>query len=131
MGRPHTHRSTRMPARSQPRIMPAPHSEVPLHIALTHSAWAGNTSSIAPIPPLTPVHPRVGEEHPRASASPSVDDGSSPRGRGTPAQIGTTGDVFRFIPAWAGNTTAPSAASGGMPVHPRVGGEHIASSFDS
>ena len=122
MGRPHTHRSTRMPARSQPRIMPAPHSEVPLHIALTHSAWAGNTSSIAPIPPLTPVHPRVGEEHPRASASPSVDVGSSQRGRGIRFCHTLAKGLARFIPAWAGNTGGLTSIGPALTVHPRVGG---------
>ena len=35
------------------------------------------------------------------------------------------GRVFRFIPAWAGNTPGVSAAWPAATVHPRVGGEHF------
>ena len=31
---------------------------------------------------------------------------------------------WRFIPAWAGNTTCPLNEDSSSPVHPRVGGEH-------
>ena len=32
---------------------------------------------------------------------------------------------LRFIPAWAGNTMCAASFSTPIPVHPRVGGEHL------
>ena len=52
-----------------------------------------------------------------------ADDGSSPRGRGTPVRRETCRACGRFIPAWAGNATTAPGRMAGMTVHPRVGGE--------
>jgi len=49
--------------------------------------------------------------------------GSSPRGRGTAAGVGNESFTLRFIPAWAGNSTATPLALASTAVHPRVGGE--------
>ena len=52
-------------------------------------------------------------------------DGSSPRGRGTPAHVVRHAIDGRFIPAWAGNAPACSISVRNSPVHPRVGGERV------
>ena len=51
--------------------------------------------------------------------------GSSPRGRGKPLAYTEADDARGLIPAWAGKTGIPSAASCGKPAHPRVGGENV------
>ncbi len=89
-------------------------------------AWAGNTPK-AKNPTLTAaVHPRVGGEHLVREHCRRNDLGSSPRGRGTLSNPGDVVLIIRFIPAWAGNTAAPSTATSSGSVHPRVGGEHPA-----
>ena len=50
--------------------------------------------------------------------------GSSPHGRGTPVDRKEGPGVFRFIPAWAGNTSSCSTSLMSNSVHPRMGGEH-------
>ena len=52
-----------------------------------------------------------------------ADDGSSPRGRGTPVRRETCRACGRFIPAWAGNADLSPLRQGRTAVHPRVGGE--------
>ena len=53
----------------------------------------------------------------------SVDDGSSPRGRGTARTQRTRPVPRRFIPAWAGNRNRTVWEPWQSSVHPRVGGE--------
>ena len=87
-------------------------------------AWAGNTCP-EPTPANTsPVHPRVGGEHVSTNVGDGTPDGSSPRGRGTPAERDVRRYLSRFIPAWAGNTCPEPTPANTSPVHPRVGGEH-------
>ena len=74
-----------------------------------------------------PDHPRVGGEHSFARQSRFIHPGSSPRGRGTPANDPLSISSGRIIPAWAGNTDAPPTGKSEMPDHPRVGGEHTIS----
>ena len=88
-------------------------------------AWAGNTRWRGSTPLPVPVHPRVGGEHNFDLRAASITDGSSPRGRGTRRWAECLEAVFRFIPAWAGNTYSRSAFITAVPVHPRVGGEHV------
>ena len=90
-------------------------------------AWAGNTMWLRHRRRRRPVHPRVGGEHSSACRKRSGSTGSSPRGRGTPGVAGRRSREFRFIPAWAGNTSPALQAAGNRAVHPRVGGEHPAS----
>jgi len=94
-------------------------------------AWAGNTAAppAVQIPPA--VHPRVGGEHLQWRSAHWPADGSSPRGRGTHGGTAYAAWSFRFIPAWAGNTLRPLAPAATRAVHPRVGGEHNASSTTS
>ena len=70
------------------------------------------------------VHPRVGGEHHEFFSVCEDFGGSSPRGRGTRQKRALLRARRRFIPAWAGNTGACDGSGAGVPVHPRVGGEH-------
>ena len=67
-------------------------------------AWAGNTRPPCPPCPPCPVHPRVGGEHFDRQIFGDRHGGSSPRGRGTRADLRPRLRRMRFIPAWAGNT---------------------------
>ena len=87
-------------------------------------ARAGNTQDRPASPPLSPVHPRAGGEHPLDRTPVRSFIGSSPRGRGTPGFLRGLGLGHRFIPARAGNTAAATAVANNKPVHPRAGGEH-------
>ena len=87
-------------------------------------ACAGNTG-IAPAQSTEPpVHPRLCGEHsqPRIDAGPN--DGSSPPVRGTRNGGDRILEFHRFIPACAGNTWGVVRGSVGLPVHPRLCGEH-------
>ena len=88
-------------------------------------AGAGNTPGVAVVVFYTSVHPRGRGEHNHTSDPTHATTGSSPRARGT--QVGPLGDseLHRFIPAGAGNTCSPSAASRAATVHPRGRGEHL------
>ena len=87
-------------------------------------AWAGNTCPYCCRVPRTSVHPRVGGEHLVPDRSTPHRSGSSPRGRGTRHGKRVFRRQRRFIPAWAGNTRRREPHAAGVPVHPRVGGEH-------
>ena len=88
-------------------------------------AWAGNTGRSAPPLRFRTVHPRVGGEHTYEESVDLTNAGSSPRGRGTPQSGGEHWRRQRFIPAWAGNTYRTVPLVWLVPVHPRVGGEHL------
>ena len=87
-------------------------------------AWAGNTRRWRPANSRFPGHPRVGGEHEADPGRVPYDDGSSPRGRGTPGLWGQSARRRRVIPAWAGNTSTGRTPGPGSAGHPRVGGEH-------
>ena len=95
------------------------------HVDRFIPAWAGNTNIQHQLVTIVPVHPRVGGEHRMMPDSNISNTGSSPRGRGTLSFSSIAGPPRRFIPAWAGNTAARSDRAGRVPVHPRVGGEHV------
>ena len=88
-------------------------------------AWAGNTAYALRIANTSPVHPRVGGEHPSSIHNVVGNFGSSPRGRGTRWKCSREAPPPRFIPAWAGNTAYALRIANTSPVHPRVGGEHL------
>ncbi len=70
-----------------------------------------------------PVHPRVhGELGPRHSMV-QAPFGSSPRTRGTLADVIGPLQLGRFIPAYTGNSPTGSASHAARSVHPRVHGE--------
>ena len=50
--------------------------------------------------------------------------GSSPRGRGKPLPAAYYDDPARLIPARAGKTCVGVGIGGGLPAHPRAGGEN-------
>ena len=87
-------------------------------------AWAGNTYRTRIACGRSAVHPRVGGEHENCVKEKIEHNGSSPRGRGTPHLGWCSRLAPRFIPAWAGNTSASARPGFPVPVHPRVGGEH-------
>ncbi len=88
-------------------------------------AWAGNTGADCTACAESAVHPRVGGEHSNWPSISTASPGSSPRGRGTQLVADSDEIIFRFIPAWAGNTLSTSRSMTLRPVHPRVGGEHL------
>ena len=63
-------------------------------------------------------------EHACLRKAAEVEPGSSPRLRGTLATPTPPAAVPRIIPAFAGNTAASVATTGGVSDHPRVCGEH-------
>ena len=71
------------------------------------------------------VHPRGRGEHIPSSFALRSMIGSSPRARGTRAQDVHLHDLFRFIPAGAGNTRCVTRISCRIMVHPRGRGEHV------
>ena len=90
-------------------------------------ACAGNAPPVCPCARITTVHPRVCGERSRIDKVWPASVGSSPRVRGT--RGGTAQQTYwrRFIPACAGNASAPAAGRTQSPVHPRVCGERSAS----
>ena len=89
-------------------------------------ACAGNTTPRSTEPDTRTVHPRVCGEHRYGSSRRPSTAGSSPRVRGTPLGVRVRDDAVRFIPACAGNTSGCASSCAGLPVHPRVCGEHMA-----
>ena len=87
-------------------------------------AWAGNTLIGMGSSTAGTVHPRVGGEHTAAAIRIRHFSGSSPRGRGTRSHNSLPNELWRFIPAWAGNTRGLILPCLNCSVHPRVGGEH-------
>ena len=67
-------------------------------------AYAGNTIISEGQSNAGTVHPRVCGEHVHAVANAVVADGSSPRMRGTLVRSTPSSEIYRFIPAYAGNT---------------------------
>ncbi len=87
-------------------------------------ACAGNTQAAGHRTREGAVHPRVCGEHQVAGSLGFWLVGSSPRVRGTPAQVLSDDQPLRFIPACAGNTRRAQRIRGWPSVHPRVCGEH-------
>ena len=73
----------------------------------------------------TAVHPRVCGEQKLAEDALALDNGSSPRVRGTADHDGGGYVRKRFIPACAGNSVATDTRHQRITVHPRVCGEQI------
>ena len=87
-------------------------------------AYAGNTQvHMAGRVPLWD-HPRVCGEHNMSRAGLAVNQGSSPRMRGTLDQCTPQRQNHGIIPAYAGNTGASSVSDSSRKDHPRVCGEH-------
>ena len=88
-------------------------------------ACAGN-GAFSPCSTTEPsVHPRVCGERDRGRPVDLLDDGSSPRVRGTGRSRSTRPGHSRFIPACAGNGARGSLRRRSPSVHPRVCGERV------
>src|SRR5690606_8585134 len=73
-------------------------------------------------------HPRVRGEHAVTNALVPASGGPSPRARGA-RPLDNNGCIrYGTIPACAGSTAGRLAAAGGRRDHPRVRGEHVATS---
>ena len=89
------------------------------------SACVGNSTSTAPAPCETAVHPRVCGELALGGAPCVRVSGSSPRVWGTQSLVQGIDVRFRFIPACVGNSRIPSRKAALPTVHPRVCGELV------
>ena len=110
---------------SSPHARGTPQSaKRPMSVMRFIPACAGNTVLCPSQTPRCTVHPRMRGEHEEAEADFLAQAGSSPHARGTPVHRYCADDEIRFIPACAGNTCCPRAATPGATVHPRMRGEH-------
>ena len=86
-------------------------------------ARAGNGLVTIVVPSSPSVHPRACGERERQENKFKVDDGSSPRVRGTAKLLVPLGTGIRFIPARAGNGQLANFLCPCRTVHPRACGE--------
>jgi len=86
-------------------------------------AHAGNRCPFSSTADPTAVHPRARGEQSLFCGFRLLDDGSSPRTRGTVGPPSWKYDGYRFIPAHAGNRATPAQSRPQRPVHPRARGE--------
>ena len=86
-------------------------------------APAGNATAVYASATGIPVHPRACGERSCACISAAISAGSSPRLRGTRAQLPCKVLALRFIPAPAGNAWRGGAVRWSRSVHPRACGE--------
>ena len=70
-------------------------------------------------------HPRVCGEHVTAEVNHYLNQGSSPRMRGTLNLVIVSSVVIGIIPAYAGNTSVSQDRQARNRDHPRVCGEHF------
>ena len=89
-------------------------------------ADAGNTKTDSGAVAMQGVHPRGCGEYSRRHEYACRSAGSSPRMRGILLHGHLDLDLYRFIPADAGNTAFLAWAAMALPVHPRGCGEYTA-----
>ena len=94
-------------------------------------ARAGKTRSCAPSTTPRTAHPRACGENLARRGRGSLGGGSSPRVRGKQAVQALGGEPGGLIPARAGKTTSPTAASTSAWAHPRACGENSTASATS
>ena len=88
-------------------------------------AWAGKTGQSSDGARRLRAHPRVGGENGLQHAQVTLQEGSSPRGRGKLVGVLLRTSGQRLIPAWAGKTVPASISARRRWAHPRVGGENL------
>ena len=88
-------------------------------------ARAGNTSPRRPASPPASAHPRSRGKYADAMQASTGTGGSSPLAREILGAISHDHQHDRFIPARAGNTTAPRPSRCPRPVHPRSRGKYV------
>ena len=86
-------------------------------------AYAGNALSSGKKRSVLTVHPRIRGERGESQRGWNRWDGSSPHTRGTPESERNQHLLPRFIPAYAGNASAPQQRGCPGSVHPRIRGE--------
>ena len=86
-------------------------------------AHAGNSRSSPAAGSARTVHPRARGEQPNGIVAAFVDNGSSPRTRGTARRVARGRRAGRFIPAHAGNRPRRGGCGRRGSVHPRARGE--------
>ena len=91
-------------------------------------ACAGSTSWYPGKVSFFKDHPRMRGEHWQAARHRTPCRGSSPHARGAPALRSFRGVTLGIIPACAGSTHLPKKAASRTRDHPRMRGEHTASS---
>ena len=74
-------------------------------------AYAGNTIALQCLQARRRDHPRVCGEHRLPERPADLEQGSSPRMRGTHADLSEDGELTGIIPAYAGNTQLTSGVS--------------------
>ena len=89
-------------------------------------AYAGSTWICRWRRPPSRDHPRIRGEHSSRKMTQASRAGSSPHTRGARLLYYDTDSVIRIIPAYAGSTRQPASATGYVPDHPRIRGEHAA-----
>ena len=94
-------------------------------------ACAGNSTRHVRHRSARSVHPRVCGELLLDAIEDAVNDGSSPRVRGTRHRCGSERQRNRFIPACAGNSATPWLTVRSKTVHPRVCGELFTAAFSA
>ena len=110
---------------SSPRVRGTPCSgEIARTLGGIIPACAGNTRLSSKFPAPVRDHPRVCGEHEMLGRYTSIDEGSSPRVRGTRPAIPSLETYLGIIPACAGNTSCKSMCVKIARDHPRVCGEH-------
>ena len=85
-------------------------------------AWEGEPARSSGRSPATRVHPRVGGGAKLVLDVTSLDEGPSPRGRGSHRLGRNAPPGFGSIPTWAGEPTRTTVCPAACRVHPRVGG---------
>ena len=94
-------------------------------------AYAGSTSFIPPVATRVPDHPRIRGEHAGEGFDRRCLLGSSPHTRGAPRLLGRSPDKRRIIPAYAGSTPTSRTPAIRHSDHPRIRGEHPATTFNT
>ena len=109
---------------SSPRVRGTPHDkESVVRDGRFIPARAGNSARDRTDGAIVGVHPRACGELLSTVNGAVLEDGSSPRVRGTPSSRLRTAPRHRFIPARAGNSMRPASPGRPSSVHPRACGE--------